>query len=79
MPKSEVRLTLHGGETLTIPGQDVPRVCENLFRLGAEPDAVVVAAVVLAESSHPSLYFPLELTASQSAVIRKAAAMPEAA
>jgi hypothetical protein len=50
-----------------------------LFRLGAEPDAVVVAAVVLAESSHPSLYFPLELTASQSAVIRKAAAMPEAA
>ncbi len=79
MQKSEVRLTLHGGETLTIAGQDVPRICENLFRLGAEPDAVVVAAVVLAESRHPSLDFPLELTASQSAVIRKAAAIPEAA
>jgi hypothetical protein len=79
MPTSEVRLTLHGGETLTIAGQDVPRVCENLFRLGAEPDAVIVAAMVLAESRHPSLHFPLELTGSQSAVIRKAAAMPEAA
>jgi hypothetical protein len=78
MPASEVRLTLHGGESLTIAGQDVPRVCENLFRLGAEPDAVVVAAVVLAESRHPSLHFPLELTAYQSAVLRKAAAMPEA-
>jgi hypothetical protein len=79
MPKSEVRLTLHGGETLTIAVQDVPRVCENLFRLGAEPDAVVVAAVVLGESRHPSLHFPLELTASQTAVIRKAVAIPEAA
>ena len=79
MPKSEVRLTLYGGETLTIADQAVTRVCENLFRLGAEPDAVVVAAVVLAESRHPSLDFPLELTASQSAVIRKAAAIPEAA
>jgi hypothetical protein len=79
MPASEVRLTLHGGETLTIRGQDVPRLCENLFRLGAEPDAVVVAAVVIAESRHPSLHFPLKLTASQSAVIRKAAAIPEAA
>lgn len=78
MPKSEVRLTLHGGETLTIAGQDVPRVCENLLRLGADPNAVVVAAAVLAESRHPSL-LPLELTAAQSAVIRKAAAMPEAA
>ena len=79
MQKSEVRLTLHGGETLTIAGHDVPRICENLFRFGAEPDAVVVAAVVLAESRHPSLHFPLELTASQSAVIRKASARPEAA
>jgi hypothetical protein len=79
MQKSEVRLTLHGGETLTIAGQDVPRICENLFRLGAEPDAVVVAAVVLAEFRHPSLHFPLELTAFQSAVIRKASAGPEAA
>jgi hypothetical protein len=79
MPTGEVRLTLHGGETLTIAGQDVPRVCENLFRLGAEPDAVIVAAMVLAESRHPSLHFPLELTASQSAVIRKASAVPEAA
>ncbi len=34
MPKSEVRLTLHGGETLTIAAQDVSRICESLFRLG---------------------------------------------
>jgi len=79
MPEGEVRLTLDGGETLAIAGQDVSRVCENLFRLGAEPDAVVLAAVVIAESRHPSLHFPLELTAAQSAVIRKAAAMSEAA
>lgn len=79
MSASEVRLTLHGGETLIIKDQEVSRLCENLFRLGAEPDAIVVAAVVLSESRHPSLHFPLELTASQSAIIRKAAAMPEAA
>jgi hypothetical protein len=79
MSSGEVRLTLHDGETLAIAGRDVSRVCENLLRLASEPDAVALAAVVIAEARQPSLQIPLELTAAQSAVIRKAAAMPEAA
>jgi hypothetical protein len=78
MPGGEVRLTLHNGETLAIAGQDVSRVCENLWRLAPEPDAAVLAAVVLAESRHPSRHIPLDLTAPQSALIRKAAAMHDA-
>jgi hypothetical protein len=74
----ELRLTLHDGETLAIARQDISRVCENLWRLAPEPDALVLAAVVFGESRDPSRHTPLELTSGQSAVIRKAVAMPEA-
>lgn len=73
-----MRLTLHDGETLAIAGQDVSRVCDNLWRLAPEPNAVALAAVLVAESRHPSL-LPLKLTAPQTAVIRKAVAMHDAA
>lgn len=74
-----MRLTLHDGETLAIAGQDVSRVCENLWRLATEPDAVALLAVLTAESRHPSVHIPLKLTAPQTALIRKAVATPEAA
>jgi hypothetical protein len=74
-----VRLTLHDGEVLAIRAQEVSRVCENLWRLAPEPDAVVLAAVLIAESLHPSIHIPLELTGPQTAVIRKAVAMIEVA
>jgi hypothetical protein len=79
VPGEEVRLTLHDGETLTIAGQDVPRVCENLWRLASELDALAVVTVLIAESRNPSIHIPLTLTAPQTAVIRKAVAKPEAA
>jgi hypothetical protein len=72
-----VRLTLHDGETLTIAAQDVSRVCGNLWQLGNDRDAVALVGVVIAESRDPSLGIPLQLTAPQSALIRKAVAMPE--
>lgn len=74
-----MRLTLHDGETLAIAGQDVSRICEHLWRLAPEPDAVALAAVLIAESHHPSLHIPLTLTAPQTAVIRKVLAMSDAA
>lgn len=74
-----MRLTLHDGETLVIAGQDVPRVCDNLWRFAPVPDAVALAAVVVAESLQPSIHIPLRLTAPQSAALRKAVATAEAA
>jgi hypothetical protein len=74
-----VRLTLHDGETVVIAADDVSRVCENLWRLESEPDAVALVTVLVAESRHPSIHIPLKLTAPQTALIRKAVATSEAA
>jgi hypothetical protein len=79
VPGGEVRLVLHDGETLAIAAQDVSRVCENLWQFAPVPDAIALASVVIAESLHPSVRIPLRLTAPQSAVLRKAVAMAEAA
>ena len=79
MPGRDVRLTLDDGGPVTIRGEDVSRVCENLLRLAPDPNAVVLAAVVIAESRYPSQHIPLKLTAPQTAVIRKALAIAEAA
>src|SRR5690348_7555376 len=72
VPGREVRLSLHDGETIAIAGHDVSRVCDNLWRLATEPDAVALVAVLTAESRHPSIHIPLKLTAPQSALLRKA-------
>jgi hypothetical protein len=55
----------------SITAQDISDVCENLRRLAPEPDAVVLAAVLIAESLHPSVHVLLELTGPQTALIRK--------
>jgi hypothetical protein len=77
VPRGDLRLTLHDGETLTIPRTDVSRVCGNLWQLDANPDAVVMAAVVTAVSRDVFDRFPLKLTHRQSALIRQAVARPE--
>ena len=74
-----MRLTLHDGVMLVIASQDVSCACENLWRLAPDPDAVALAAVVTAESRHPSVHVPLELTAAQSALMSQALAIGEAA
>lgn len=74
-----MRQTLHDGETLVIADEDVSRVCENLWQFAPVPDAVALGALVIAESLQPSVRIPLRLTAPQSAVLRKAVAMAEAA
>lgn len=73
-----VRLTLHDGATLTIAWDDVSRVCDNLWRF-ANPDAVALACVLIAETRGFSTQLPLELTAAQSALIRQAVGRSEAA
>lgn len=72
-----MQLALDDGVMLVIAGRDVPRACENLWRLAPDPDAVALAAVVTAESQHPSLHVPLKLTSPQTALIGKALAMSE--
>jgi hypothetical protein len=77
--KNPVQLELADGETLTIAANDVPRVCENLWCLAPNVDALVVAGVVVAVSREFTGVFPLELTWAQSRLIRQAVARPEAA
>ncbi len=74
-----VRLILHDGRTLTIRAEDVSRVCENLWCLRPNPDAIVLARVLVAESRDFSLRFPIGLSAAQSALMRQAIAKPEGA
>jgi hypothetical protein len=78
MSGGEVRLTLCDGETLTIASGDVDRVYENLWRLASKPGALTVATVLVAESRGQTRRYPLDLTETQSAVIREAIAMPDA-
>jgi hypothetical protein len=73
----DVRLTLHDGETLTIAGGDVDRVYENLWRLAPKAGAVTLAGVLVAESRGKTRY-PVDLTETQSALLREAIAMPDA-
>ena len=74
---TDVRLTLHDGETLTIASGDVDRVYENLWRLAPRPGAVTLAGVLVAESRGKTLRV-VDLTEAQSAIIREAIAMPDA-
>ena len=79
MSEGEVRLTLHDGETLTIPSGDVERVYENLWRLAPKPGCLTLAGILVAESrGQMQRLYPLDLTEAQSAIIREAVAMPDA-
>jgi hypothetical protein len=73
----DVRLTLHDGEAMTIAGGDVERVYENLWRLAPKPGALTLAGMLVAVSRERSGRW-VDLTESQSAIIRQAFAMPEA-
>lgn len=72
-----MRLTLQDGATLTIAAEDVTRVCKNLWLLTPKEDAVFLYGVVMAESRNPSR-IALELTGSQTALMRQAVSMHEA-
>jgi hypothetical protein len=77
MAAGEVRFSFHDGETLTIAGEDVPRVYENLWQLAARPGAVSLAGMVMAASRQPpAARVPVLLTEPQGAVIREALSMP---
>jgi hypothetical protein len=78
MSGDEVRFTLHDGEALTVASGDIDRVYENLWRLAPKPGAVMLAGVLAAQSRELRGLRPVELTESQSAVIREAIAMPDA-
>jgi hypothetical protein len=68
-----VWFSFHGGETLTIAGEDVPRV----WQLAAKPGAVSLAGIVIAASRQPpSTRVPVLLTEPQGGVIREALALP---
>ena len=73
-----MRLVLHGGETLTIASEDLRRVSENLWRLAPKPGAVTLVGVLTAASRDRTAILanrPVELTESESAIIREAIAM----
>ena len=72
-----MRLTLYDGERLTIASGDVDRVYENLWRLAPKPGALTLAGLLVSESRGPTRQYPLDLTETQSAVIREAVAMPD--
>jgi len=72
----EIRLTLHDGEGLTIAGEDVQHVYENLWRLAPKPGAVSLAAAIRGLMGRSNVTrAPLDLTANQSAALREAMAM----
>lgn len=78
MAGGDVRLALWDGETLTIDSGDVDRVYDNLWRLAPRPGALTLAGILVAESRAYTGLHPVDLTATQSAVIREAIAMPDA-
>lgn len=73
-----MRLTLWDGEILTVASGDVDRVYENLWRLAPKRGALTVAGILVAESRGRTGLHPVDLTETQSSVIREAIAMPDA-
>jgi len=76
MPGGPVRFTLDDGETLRLSEDDLLRVYEELWRLAPKPGSVSTAAVVHAARRQTDLYHaPIDLTATQSAMLREAVAL----
>ncbi|MGH3056186.1 MAG: hypothetical protein ACRDL7_14525 [Gaiellaceae bacterium] len=70
-----VRFTIDDGDTLTVSDEDLPRVYDELWRLAPQPGAVTAAALVHAASLQSELTRrPVELTATQGAMLREAIA-----
>jgi hypothetical protein len=71
-----VRFTLDNGEGLSLSEADLPRVYEELWRLAPKPGAISTAAVVHAARRQSDLaHTPIDLTATQSAMLREAVAL----
>lgn len=76
MAGDSIRFALDDGETLYVPDEDLRPVYEVLWDLAKEPGAVSTAALVMdARRLHPFHRQPIELTTTQSAVLRKAVAL----
>ncbi len=76
MPGGPVRFTLDDGKTLTVAEKDVPRVYELLWQLAPQPGAITTAAALhtAAQQSEVSR-LTIELTATQTAMLRQAVAL----
>ena len=71
-----MRFTFDDGETLSLTEDDLPRVYEELWRLAPKPGAVSTAAVVHGARRQFDLYrAPIDLTPTQSAMLREAVAL----
>jgi len=74
MAEGSVTFTLDDSETLSLPDEDARRVHDTLWGFGTERGAVSTAALLNdALRLRPIVRKPIMLTASQSAVLRKAA------
>ena len=77
---ASVRFTMDDGEILVIADEDVDRIYGLLWDLSAEPGAVFTAALLI-EASRTSDFARTapKLTPTQSAVLREAVALLDAA
>jgi len=76
VPSGPVRFTLDGGETLTVSEKDVPRVYDRLWQLAPQPGAITTAAALHAAAQQSEFSRrPVELTATQAAMLRQAIAL----
>jgi hypothetical protein len=76
VPGGPVRFTLADGEMLSVPETDLQHVYELLWQLALTPGAISLAAVIRGVSRPEVRYgAPIDLTAQQSAALRKAMAL----
>lgn len=73
MPGGPVRFTLDDGEPLIVSEADVERVYDLLWKLAPQPGAITMAAALHTAALQSEFSrLPLDLTAEQSAMLRKA-------
>lgn len=76
VPGGPVRFTLDDGETLTVAEENVQRVYDLLWQLAPQPGAITTAAVLHAAAQQSEFSrLALELTATQSTMLRQAVAL----
>jgi hypothetical protein len=77
VPGGLVRFALDDGETLTVAEENVQRVYDLLWQLAPEPGAITTAAALHTAAAHRSEFSrpTVELTAAQSAILRRAVAL----
>ena len=76
VPGGPVRFNLDGRETLTVAEKDVARVYDLLWQLAPQPGAITTAAALHAAALQSEFSrLPVELTATQAAMLRQAIAL----